>query len=705
MWVSSPNMDFVPDVPTHHLTEEFGLYTDGMYGPFEHLKWPQVWDALEPHVIAAPANPELRAGSKVLGEASVPWDLWRDEGAAWFHFTSNDWERDPWSIEDLGRLSYSVLERLRGATNEATHRALKCAEVTLAASDVKARHYLTDQIDCLLRAVANTARPQRLGESLQWFREAQRYILAVRAWYIYMTVVKPALDQKLERRLAPFPAGVPVWWVRRLDTITRRTQVGFVRHPVPWTDFFAKSKRRMFGKTQVIAPSWIDSVTLDTASIGFVDRLKKFSITSKPFIRLPRPVLAADHEPEPDVDEPEMRSQPDPPIQTRAEPGPSTEPVAPARRAKKRAKTGVGAQSAPTVPRMPPRRAEWLPPTFGLWAEVENALAGLDDDNKNRIVLFGLPPLHAFSGEKMADKIQNWLRIRDSCFSATADSGIVADARILLSTVGWRFALDGQYHNYDLPPGARVQPESAPDKIKRLPPYAKPASVLGKRREATQETSQKKQATTRTDGARAKRLVMRIDVAVHFGIDMGFPPYRSDPDPMPKWRNQKVDRSRAGQDRTLWSEITWELSVMHFRLDLLWLDVEVMRTVLDPEHVESELGRRQSSWLKVWSHVSTTEPGTDPAWFDWLLSPKWTDRNTGVSRLSGLVRTWPDFPDVPPFSPAVSCAPSALETYERELYTAICRYFFARKGRMPTLPLSRPPSIPQREEPENGVYF
>ncbi|KAI0037302.1 hypothetical protein FA95DRAFT_1578926, partial [Auriscalpium vulgare] len=127
MWISSPNMDFVPALPCHSLTKEFGYYADGMLGPFEYLKWPQALDSQEPHSMAAPLNPFLFRYSDAFTdcpqfprrEDGIVWraqrpprrvpelDVFPDDAAAWFSFTSNEWSTDPFAVPECGTLAGS----------------------------------------------------------------------------------------------------------------------------------------------------------------------------------------------------------------------------------------------------------------------------------------------------------------------------------------------------------------------------------------------------------------------------------------------------------------------------------------------------------------------------------------------------------------------------------------------------------------------
>ncbi|KAI0054277.1 hypothetical protein BV25DRAFT_1843781, partial [Artomyces pyxidatus] len=122
-WVSSPNMRWVPEVPHHQPDEVFGYYADGMLGPFELMKWPQLFDSHEPHGLAAPGNPYLLDNSALNGEP-LPrgggLQKWEDSGAPWFDFTSEDWARvHDIPDEEYGMLKPEAYARLAAAVAEA----------------------------------------------------------------------------------------------------------------------------------------------------------------------------------------------------------------------------------------------------------------------------------------------------------------------------------------------------------------------------------------------------------------------------------------------------------------------------------------------------------------------------------------------------------------------------------------------------------
>ncbi|KAI0060622.1 hypothetical protein BV25DRAFT_1807272, partial [Artomyces pyxidatus] len=238
IWVSSPNMSFIPDVPTHRADEWFGFYVDGMLGVYEHTKWPQIHDADEPHAIAVPGNPLLLSQS-IYNPTAVTslggMDPWQDEGAAWFSFTSANWVRVlDIPNDEVGVVDGAVCDRLLAAAREATQRSLALCQVDygLSPEHIPERYFVWRLIVSLGNAITkvrNVGMP--LGETIQWFREAQRILLELRGWYTYMTIVRPRIEHmddnygdvlalrgvitgKLSTVETMYRAGVPVWYVR-----------------------------------------------------------------------------------------------------------------------------------------------------------------------------------------------------------------------------------------------------------------------------------------------------------------------------------------------------------------------------------------------------------------------------------------------------------------------------------------------------------
>lgn len=344
----------------------------------------------------------------------------------------------------------------------------------------------------------------------------------------------------------------------------------------------------------------------------------------------------------------------------------------------------------PSVARMrtPAKQADWLTPSHPVWAAVEDRLRDIALIDTGVPLQYGLPPVHAFSGGGTGQKIHNWLRIRTHCFDALT----TGDKPFALTTNHWRVALDGRYYQSTIPDGTTIMPRAPLAKIAMLPPA--PAS-------SQPEHDSTGSKTSRGADSRLHRLMERIDIAVHFGVDCGLPPYDRNVTPLPTWRGQSVGRDRAESDRNLWAEVAWQVSVANFRLDLLWFDAEVMAPVLAKgKDASLRQDERFSLWQEVWSDHRGIVTGTDPAAFDWMLSPKWIDRATALHRMTRLVRDWPGFPPLPPSMMPITAEQGAMERFELDFFEKYCRYFQAKKGRLPLFPLSRPSTILQNTDPE-----
>ncbi|KAI0039941.1 hypothetical protein FA95DRAFT_1612178 [Auriscalpium vulgare] len=716
LFISSPNVDFVPDLPSRHLTEDFCYYADGMLGPFEHLKWPQAFDVEEPHHIAAPINPfffrysdaltdcpeypSRAAGNAVrqdLPRRPVPeLDVWQDPEAPWTGFPHHHWRSDPFSSKTLGQLSPSATSRLRAAYRDAVN--ILRTPITRLGEDTRyelPRRYIDDRQLALARAICTLEFVLPLQEALQWFREAQRLLLEIRAWYNFMAVIKPRIEayragKGPKKPYPPLPlrgvftarrataetlywVGVPVWWARHLYTFNSRTRIGFPVDPVPWQLAFSTSKQLMLGHTNVIAPDWTGSFVLDSTALGYSERLRRLSMFRGPPVRKPAPILpeSIEEEEHPESSQPSVAST-------------SSNP-APARR--------KGVTAGKSARRMePPARADWLPPVHPAWVIVEQRVQDIATPMNTGLppfpqLLYGLPPQHAFGGQ-VANKIHHWLRMRAHCYYALVSQDGDAGVPMLLNPYGWRLALDGHYYRFPVPDTAT--PKSTPEQIKKLPTPPDVSTNLGKRKSSTKTGK----AAPATKLSTARRLAEQIDIAVHFNVINGVPPYNPGLKPWPQWRGSVIDRSRVETDQNLWREVVWELVTVHFRMELIWFDQEVMAESQAAD-AKGDAGKaldmrlqRFNKWSLVWRVDGGLLVGRDSA-DDLLLSTDWTYRRAGVSRMSALVSHWPGM-DLQPMNMGDSISTDLFVSYEQKMYEKYCRFFYKRKGRLPVLPLACP---------------
>ncbi|ETW75029.1 hypothetical protein HETIRDRAFT_431176 [Heterobasidion irregulare TC 32-1] len=123
LWISSPNMEFVPELPTYEDSVPFSFFSDGMLGAFEHLKWPQVFDGREPHAIAIPGNPDLMLNIKIqefpLLDAKEILPDFEDKDIPWLAVDSKDFDVALHLLQkDVGFLTSSMHARLHTAASE-----------------------------------------------------------------------------------------------------------------------------------------------------------------------------------------------------------------------------------------------------------------------------------------------------------------------------------------------------------------------------------------------------------------------------------------------------------------------------------------------------------------------------------------------------------------------------------------------------------
>ena len=330
LWISSPNMEFVPEPPTHEDGVPFSFFADGMLGAFEHLKWPQVFDEREPHAIAVPGNPDLMLNVKIqefpLLDAKEILPDFEDKDIPWLAIDSKDFDvalRLP--QEDVGFLTSSMHARLRKAASEVIAWAITEADdlSRAGAQDVlqpeqwalRRKNIVLRDADMLRRALSRLQEtPMSSFDVLMWFRECQRLILALRSWLIYTLLIRPRIDdpdfadygnvlplrgiftRKESMVQTLFRCGVPVWWVRPLHTLTNHITIIRVHSPVRSAVSFSSQKVMVHGGRRLAAPSWLEANIHDNALEGFGDMLRRYSLTGKPTVQRAIAVLRADRE-------------------------------------------------------------------------------------------------------------------------------------------------------------------------------------------------------------------------------------------------------------------------------------------------------------------------------------------------------------------------------------------------------------------------
>ena len=320
-WVSSPNMDVIPELPERNQSERIVYFADGMLGLFEHLKWPQKYYREMPHAMAAPGNPDLLYYQPIEalqadGQDFFAQDTQRvlpsfaDAKAPWFHITEKDFVvLDELPYAQVGKLRPAVLTRLQEAWMEAMTLGLGLSRKVKDAAyerDEQSRVSFTGFVDYLEAALVRmkyTYSKLHRGDlttfhTLLWFREYQRLLLDVRAVIIYMDVIKPRLDNRSEDFSGdPLPirgiitnnesmvrdlyrVGVPVWYVRGTESLTTDTYIHRACVCVPGGVSFSSKRGMRHGKHEQAAPVWSQAPNDDPMGGNVLFRLQKFSVTN-----------------------------------------------------------------------------------------------------------------------------------------------------------------------------------------------------------------------------------------------------------------------------------------------------------------------------------------------------------------------------------------------------------------------------------------
>ncbi|OBZ78745.1 hypothetical protein A0H81_01028 [Grifola frondosa] len=201
---------------------------------------------------------------------------------------------------------------------------------------------------------------------------------------------------------------------------------------------------------------------------------------------------------------------------------------------------------------------------------------------------------------------------------------------VLMTTQQWRIALEGKYFAIEYE-HSHVEPESAKEHIIRLPPP--PPQEKRPRQEGKMEAGQIMK------NANAKRVADRVDINVRFGIHGGFPPYSADC--APAWGDVNITRQMLSADRTVFVGIVWELALFNFRLELIFLDRQLVPYFYN--HSDQRLAlRRERVIYEIWNSGGVRPMWTDDLKCDRLTSVLWDERREAVKQMAIVMKDWPD---------------------------------------------------------------
>ncbi|KAH9950821.1 hypothetical protein B0H21DRAFT_818977 [Amylocystis lapponica] len=646
--ISSPNMDFVPEVPVHRPDADFTFFADGMLHTFELYKCPQGYDHEEPHGVAAPANPQILADRSLaahplLDEQSV-LPAWKDTAIPWVAMGPRDFATSlDLPDQAIGFLARPLVERLRSAARDVIavvdavcvrkYGAVEGQDPDVARQCQGRSTFIWHRIKCLWRAIS---RLQELLMSsfdvLLWFREAQRILLEARAWATYESVVTRRLTDPMgdhSARVLPLRGaitsnvtvveelwriGVPVWYLQPVHTLISNSTIIKVNEVVSASRFMSQNPTMQHEKHNAPAPAWGHSSTVNPLTENLTAQIRRYSLTSKPRLRT-IPVWE------------EQTVKEEPAQYASGVPSNNGQASASGRGAmgKKKAKGRSGKRGAQDPQRQPPPTSPppplWLSSIADCWKEAVTSVGTLHP-HESKALLY-------------------------PCISSTRKVPLWA-CGYTTGFGSWRIALEGAYHAIAITPTG-PQPLSSPKDIARLPPAPQPTKHL--------RTSD---APPSQNDRNRKRPRDRLDISVRFGVHAGIPPYTGDETPM--WRAREVTRADADTDRRLAAEVVWELSVLLFQLELLDLDPE-----LAPASGTARLTAADREFLlpALWSDEQTFYPAWMPAESQpCLYSPSWRTRKFVVE--------------------------DVYLPFERRVLVFYMQSFHRVRGRMPTLPLVCP---------------
>lgn len=309
-WISTPNMDLVPELPPDCATVHF--FEDGMMGPWEFNKWPQLYEPKAPYAMACPGNPDILlcpTNTFYVQDMKSVLPKFKDTSLPWTSIRSTDFKvTDAFPVGEYGILSTTRLDACSEALEEIVGKVEIVTEWMGNASmpdeeELATRRHSLEQAENLVGRLHQTFVKLFGGdlstfETMLIFREYQRVLLALRGWVIYQSVIRPRLrDVATDYSQHPLPLrgvfssdpifvatmyriGVPVWYLRLTSSFTSETVVGkCVGHFSARVSFSSRSVMR-FGQHRMDAPVWARPVNDDPTVSTLLERIERVSVSN-----------------------------------------------------------------------------------------------------------------------------------------------------------------------------------------------------------------------------------------------------------------------------------------------------------------------------------------------------------------------------------------------------------------------------------------
>ncbi|KAH9936213.1 uncharacterized protein B0H18DRAFT_950582 [Fomitopsis serialis] len=583
--ITTPFDKWVPEFP-RIAGREVVTYQDGLWGPQEYTRWPQVFNEAVFHhaCIPTPGSPYAPSVQVYEGFGYRPWTESKSCGVHGFGFLNTD------LVEELFRIAREVLVRY----NDAETSAIAAACLERPAATLR----LGRMLGLLLRNAVDRLRkvPTTEHHALVTGRMAHRIILEICGLTIYYTVVLERMRSVKNWSHQPlavlgafirnsataqlfFRVGIPFWLIQPWREGLMIRDVVLSR---PWASSLNNTPA-----SPRIPKSWYDPDGTHQdpsrwthASVIFVcNTLCSSSLPQLPTIV--RPATA----------EREAKRFKGNDIMPMLPPAQSSH--ASGHNAKKRGKRARGTRSGANVVsthpathfQPPPRNVYYLPPPFII----------LDAD------------------QHKARYIHNYVRIRDFLRHRLVDAHVSGHP---LRISEWRHVLYGDY------PVAELQTKHQGDTIEG---------------EGTSQCAPR-------NGLQILRAERRAAVGALCGKVGGLLPY--DAAEVVQYRGIAVDMVAASLNRELLRWVTWELHEVNWRCELRALD---NRLVNHSQDAFAKWEREQliaDVWRGRTGESGFSAVVVDSSFACWTPAGEdgWRERRANLRAFVSLMSVWPDFP-------------------------------------------------------------
>ncbi|OBZ78870.1 hypothetical protein A0H81_00346 [Grifola frondosa] len=139
--------------------------------------------------------------------------------------------------------------------------------------------------------------------------------------------------------------------------------------------------------------------------------------------------------------------------------------------------------------------------------------------------------------------------------------------------------------------------------------------------------------------------------------------------------------------------IVWELALFNFRLELIFLDRQLVPYFYN--HSDQRLAlRRERVIYEIWNSGGVRPMWTDDLKCDRLTSVLWDERREAVKQMAIVMKDWPDGQHLL-WTDQCSSDFDAYSKFETEVFTFYVEAFHGRFGRIPHVPLEQPLSLGQ----------